>query len=125
MPSAIHGTISSNYLDAASALSGQIGDPGNCILNLPDSGSQITLKADSVAMASAQLGKGGFHQRKEPGGEVCWESFTIPNEPGGKSTYAITVSVSNSGAFASGGCSGTVYYTAARLSSGKPLNLSC
>jgi hypothetical protein len=50
-----------------------------------------------VAVGTAQLVKGGFQQPKMPGGEIC---------------------VDNSGPFASGGCSGTIYLTLTRLSTG-------
>ena len=116
VPPLIHGTITATML---TVLAGP-GGAQNCILNLPGRGSDITLKADGVAVGTAQLGKGGFHTRKMPGeGEICSESFTIPNVPGGKSSYSITINADNSTAFGSYGCRGTVYYKPSRLS--KPL----
>lgn len=121
VPSTIHGTITSTEL---AALAGA-GGAGNCILNLPGTGSALTLKADGVAVATAQLEKGGFHTRRNSLGEICWESFTFPNVPGNASSYSVTVNVNNPGAFASGGCTGTVYFTPARLATGKPIALTC
>jgi hypothetical protein len=120
VPSVIHGTITATML---SVLSGA-GGASNCILNLPGQGSEITLKADGVAVGTAQLGKGGFHIKKIAGeGEICSETFTIPNVPGGKSSYSITINADNSTTLGSYGCHGTIYYKPSRLS--KPLQLSC
>jgi hypothetical protein len=121
VPSTIHGTITSTEL---TALAGP-GGAGNCILNLPDQGSQLTLKANGVAVATAQLEKGGFHTKHNSLGEICWENFVFPNVPGNASSYSVTVNVNHPGTFASGGCTGTIYFTPARLATGKPIALSC
>jgi hypothetical protein len=119
VPSTIHGTITSTEV---TALAG-IGGANNCILNLPASGSALTLKADGVAVATAQLGKNG--SRKFSDGEVCWEDFTFPNVPGNASSYAVVVNANNSYALGNYGCKGTIYFTPARLASGKPMALTC
>jgi hypothetical protein len=119
VPSTIHGTITSTEV---AALAG-VGGAGNCILNLPANGSALTFKADGVAVATAQLGKNG--SRKFSGGEVCWEDFTFPNVPGNASSYAVVVNANNSYALGSYGCTGTIYFTPARLATGKPIGLTC
>jgi hypothetical protein len=121
VPSTIHGTITSTELTALAGAGGA----GNCILNLPDEGNQLTLKANGVAVATAQLEKDGFHTKRNSLGEICSESFTFPNVPGNASSYSVTVNVNNPGAFASGGCTGTIYFTPARLATGKPIELTC
>jgi hypothetical protein len=124
VPSTIHGTISSTELDG---LGGPAGGSGqNCILNLPGQGSELTLKADGVTVGTAQLAPGGFHTHKFNGlGETCSENFTFINVPPGHQVYAVTVNVNNSGGFSYGGCTGTIYFRAARLATGKPIELSC
>jgi hypothetical protein len=116
VPSTVHGTVTSTALKA-------LGDPGNCILNLPDQGSQIKLKADGVTVAVAQLEKGGYHTKRTGLGEICWVNFTFTDVPGGKNLYEVTVNVDHSTVFSDFGCHGTVYYKPAKLS--KPLHLSC
>ena len=61
VPSTVHGTVTSTTLTAL----GQ--DPGNCILALPDEGSQVLLKGDGVVVATAQLAK-SFHTDKNGAG---------------------------------------------------------
>jgi hypothetical protein len=123
VPSTIHGTVTSTVLSIGGGLSGQT--PSDCILNLPSSGSQLLLKADGVTVAAAQLDKSGFHTYKSGLGEVCWEGFTFTGVPGGHQLYEVTITVSSPGTFASGGCSGTLYFKPSQLESGKTLNLSC
>lgn len=124
VPSTIHGTISSTELDGQGGPAGGAGQ--NCILNLPAQGSELTLKADGVAVGTAQLAPGGFHTHQFKGlGESCSEDFTFVNVPPGHQIYAVTVNVNNSGGFSYGGCTGTVYFPAARLATGKPIALNC
>lgn len=116
----VHGTVTATQL----ALTAGPGGVGNCVLSLPDDGSQITMSADGANVANATLPSGGFKTSTTSLGETCSTAFTIYSVPTGKSKYAVTINVSrNNGLGNNVGCSGTVYYTPAQLA--KPLSLSC
>jgi hypothetical protein len=115
----VKGSVSSEVL----AMNAPTGGVGNCILDLPSDGNQMTISADGVQVANAQLGNSD-HQHKTSLGETCSVTFTFTNVPAGKQKYAITVNASNgNGLGGTEGCSGTEYYTQAQLA--KPISLSC
>jgi hypothetical protein len=117
VPSVIHGTVTATMLN----IGAPPGGVGNCILDLPSAGSQSTLKAGGVAVASATLGE--LHQDKNSLGEICSIGFTFRGVPSA-SSYSVSINANDSTAFSNFGCQGTVYYTPAQLRSGKPLGLS-
>jgi hypothetical protein len=100
------------------------GNAGDCVLALPSRGSQMTISAGGVTVASAKI-QGPTHQHKTAYGETCWVGFTFASVPAGKQKYAIKLNVSH-GTEPLGvpaGCRGTVYDTPAQLA--KPVNLTC
>jgi hypothetical protein len=118
-PLTVTGTVTST---AISGLGG--GDPGSCILNLPDQGNQLLMKADGVVVATADFANGAQPAIvKTSLGESCSVSFTFTGVPAGKTLYEVTIDVSNDTELTTNGCTGTVYYKPSQLS--KPLSLSC
>jgi hypothetical protein len=114
-PLTVTGTVSSTTLSLLNQ------DPGSCILNLPDSGDQLLMKADGVTVATADLGN--IKSQKNSLGEICYVKFTFTGVPAGKTLYEVVINVSNNTALTTNGCTGTVYYKPSQLS--KPLALNC
>jgi hypothetical protein len=117
-PLTVTGTVTSTVLGALG------GNPNSCILNLPDQGSQLLMKADGVTVASADLANGAQPVVvKSSLGETCSVKFTFTGVPAGKTLYEVTIDVSDNTSLTTNGCTGTVYYKPSQLS--KPLTLSC